>query len=156
MWEHRRITTLWTSTTCYRDTYLRSWALLEELSIVQPLKNSPAFYGTRRFNTCSQEPSTGPYLERYQSYLRSILILSTNLRLGLPSGLFPSGFPTNILYAFLFSPFVLHALPISSWLDYSNYSTWRRVQVNFTLFLPCPLSFTTISNSGPLLFGPCK
>jgi hypothetical protein len=30
--------------------------------------------------------------------------LSTHLRLGLPSGLFPSGFPTNNLYAFLFSP----------------------------------------------------
>jgi hypothetical protein len=36
--------------------------------------------------------------------LRSILILPTYLRLGLPSGLIPSGFPTNILYAFLFSP----------------------------------------------------
>ncbi|PNF42404.1 hypothetical protein B7P43_G01953, partial [Cryptotermes secundus] len=35
--------------------------------------------------------------------LRSIL-MSTRLRLGLHSGLFPSGFPTNILYAFLFSP----------------------------------------------------
>jgi hypothetical protein len=30
--------------------------------------------------------------------------LSTNLRLGLYSGLFPSGFPNNILIAFLFSP----------------------------------------------------
>jgi hypothetical protein len=30
--------------------------------------------------------------------------LSTHLRLGLPSGLFPSGFPTNILYALRFSP----------------------------------------------------
>jgi hypothetical protein len=40
--------------------------------------------------------------------------LSTNLCLGLPSGLFPSGFPTNILYAFLFSTFVLNALTISS------------------------------------------
>jgi hypothetical protein len=29
--------------------------------------------------------------------------LSTHLRLGLPSGLFPSGFPTNILHAFLLS-----------------------------------------------------
>jgi hypothetical protein len=41
------------------------------------------------------------------SYLRSILILSTHLCLGLPSGLLPYGFPTNILYAFLFSP--IHA-----------------------------------------------
>jgi hypothetical protein len=29
---------------------------------------------------------------------RSILILSSHLRLGLPNGLFPSGFPTNTLY----------------------------------------------------------
>jgi hypothetical protein len=36
-------------------------------------------------------------------YLRSILMLFTHLRLGLYSGLFPSGFPTNLLYVF-FSP----------------------------------------------------
>ena len=35
---------------------------------------------------------------------RSILILSTHLRLGLPNGLFPSGFPTKTLYAPLSSP----------------------------------------------------
>ena len=35
---------------------------------------------------------------------RSILILSTHLRLGLPSGLFPSGFPTRTLYVPLSSP----------------------------------------------------
>jgi hypothetical protein len=28
-----------------------SWALLDKLPIVQLLKNFPAFYGTRRFNT---------------------------------------------------------------------------------------------------------
>jgi hypothetical protein len=35
---------------------------------------------------------------------RSILIPSSYLRLGLPSGLFPSGFPTKTLYTFLPSP----------------------------------------------------
>jgi hypothetical protein len=32
-------------------THSRSWALLEKPPIVQPLKNFPAFYGTRRFIT---------------------------------------------------------------------------------------------------------
>jgi hypothetical protein len=36
--------------------------------------------------------------------LRSILILSTHLHLGHPSCLFPSSFPTNILYSFIFAP----------------------------------------------------
>jgi hypothetical protein len=36
-----------------------------------------------------------------------ILILSTHLRLGRPSDLFLSGFPTNILYGFLFSPILV-------------------------------------------------
>jgi len=36
--------------------------------------------------------------------LRSILILSSHLRLGLPSGIFTSGIPFKILYKFLISP----------------------------------------------------
>jgi hypothetical protein len=39
------------SNVIYIITYLRSWALLEKLPIAQPLKNFPAFYGTRRFIT---------------------------------------------------------------------------------------------------------
>jgi hypothetical protein len=53
------------------------------------------------------------------SYPRSVLILSTHLHLGLRSGLFPSGFPVNILHALIFSPFALHALPILSSLTWS-------------------------------------
>jgi hypothetical protein len=94
-------------------TYLRSWALLEEPLIVHPLKNFPAFHGTRGFNTVytralhwslSWALSIQSTPSHPISLVRYILILSTYLRLSLPSGLFPSGFPTNILWAFLFSP----------------------------------------------------
>jgi len=44
---------------------------------------------------------------------RSILILSSYLRLGLPNGLFPSGFPTRTLCTPLPSPYAPHAPPIS-------------------------------------------
>jgi hypothetical protein len=49
---------------------------------------------------------------------RSILIhvLSSHLRLGLPSGLFPSGFHTKTIYTSLSSPSALHAPPISFFL----------------------------------------
>jgi hypothetical protein len=60
-----------------------------------------------------------PIISFHPISLRSILILSAHLRFGLPTGLYPSGFPTNNLYEFLFSPFVLHALPISSSLTWS-------------------------------------
>jgi hypothetical protein len=71
---------------------------------------------------CLQEPPTGPCSvpdesSPYHPHLisqRSILISSSHLRLGLPSGLFPSGFLTKLLYAALFSPHVLHSLAISS------------------------------------------
>jgi hypothetical protein len=59
---------------------------------------------------CSQDPTTGPYHEPDESSphpptvsVRTIL-MSSHLRLGLPSRLFPSGFPTKVLYALPISP----------------------------------------------------
>jgi hypothetical protein len=54
----------------------------------------------------SQEPTTGPYPEPDSSslLLRSIPILFSHLCLGVPSGLFPAGYPTKILFTILISP----------------------------------------------------
>jgi hypothetical protein len=101
---------------------------------------------------CSQKPSTGPYPEPDQSNpyhpILSILILSTHLRLTLPSGLLPSAFPTNILYAFFFYPIRATCPGILTLLDHSNY-TWRRVQV-----LSLRLSSVKISSSAPCSQAP--
>jgi hypothetical protein len=85
--------------------------LLRSCQLCSHSGTSQHFKEPKGSSPCSQEPSTGPCPEpdRSSPYhpilsLRSILILSTHLRLGLPNGLFPSGFPTNILYAFLVSP----------------------------------------------------
>ena len=51
-------------------------------------------------------------LQPHFIFWRSILILFSNLHLGLPNGLLPSGFPTKILYALLFSP-MLATCPVS-------------------------------------------
>ena len=85
---------------------------LEKLTGLQLVKKFPAFYGIRKFITALtsvRHPSlswVSPTQSIYQhpTSWRSVLILSTLLRLGLPSGLFPSGFPTKNLYAPLSSP----------------------------------------------------
>ena len=100
-------------------TYLLTpWCrvLLEKLTGLQLVKKFPAFHGTRRFITALTSLRhlsvswTIPIQSIYPhpTSWRSIPILSTHLRLGLPSGLFPSGFPTKTLYTPFYSP--IHAI----------------------------------------------
>ena len=76
------------------------------------VKKFPAFHGIRRFITAltSVRHLSLSWANPIQSIYphptsrRSIVLLSTHLRLGHPSGLFPSEFPTKTLYTTLSSP----------------------------------------------------
>ena len=105
--------------TYYSLTHLLTYLLtpwcrvhLDKLTGLQLVKKFPAFYGTRRFITALTSvrhlslswASPIQSIHPHPTSWRSILILSTHLSLGLPSGLFPSGFPTKTLYTPLSSP----------------------------------------------------
>ena len=79
----------------------------------------------------SQASATCPYPGPTQSSphptsWRSILILSTHLRLGLPSDRFPSGFPTKTLYTPSPHPYAPHAQLISFFSILSPAQYWVR------------------------------
>jgi len=96
-------------------TYLltpRCRVLLEKLTGLQLVKKFPTFHGIWRFITALTSvrhlslswASPIQSIHPHPTSWRSILILSTHICLGLPSGLFPSGFPTKTLYTPLSSP----------------------------------------------------
>ena len=121
---------------CLLIYLLTPWSrvLLEKLTGFQLVKKFPIFYWTRRFiiaftsarhlslSWASSIQSIPPHLASW----RSILILSSHLRLGLPSGLFPSGFHTKTLYSPLLSPIGLHAPPNSLFSILSAEQYWVR------------------------------
>jgi len=86
---------------------LTPWSrvILEKLTCCQLVKKFPAFYGTGRFITAftSTRHLSLSWASSIQSMLlhptswRSVLILSSLLRLGLPSGLSPSRFFSKTL-----------------------------------------------------------
>ena len=96
-------------------TYLLTpWCtvVLEKLTGLQLVKKFPAFHGTRKFITAHKNirhlslswASPIQSIYPHPTSWRSILVLSTHLRLCLPSGLLPSGFPIKTLYTTLSSP----------------------------------------------------
>jgi len=107
-------TSPWKPQTSHGDMTLTDWLINylhgardvpEKLTVTQLLKKFHDFSGTRRFITvftgvchrslpwvrCIQSTPSHPVSLRY------ILILPSCLHLGLPSGLFPSGFSTKML-----------------------------------------------------------
>ena len=100
------------SSLCFYLLRREERVLLEKLTGFQLVKKFQAFYGTRKFITAFTNALhlflswaiSIQSIPPHSTSWRSILILYSHLLLGLPSGLFPSGFPTKILYTPLFSP----------------------------------------------------
>jgi len=101
---------------------LTPWCrVLEKLTRLQLVKKFPAFHGTRRFITAltSVRHLSLSWARPIQSIYphptswSSILILSTQLHLGLPTSLFPCGFPTKTLYTPSPYRYAPHVQPIS-------------------------------------------
>ena len=136
------ITLFFSTVTAYLLTYLLTpWCrvLLEKLTGLQLVKKFPAFHGTWRFITAltSIHHLSLSWANPIQSIYphptpwRSILILSTHLRLGLSSGRLPSGFPTKTLYTPSPHPYAPHAQPIPFFSILSPAQYW----VSSTFFL---------------------
>ena len=93
---------------------LTPWSrvLLEKLTVSAASQEIPRIFGTRKFITVltSARHLSLSWANSIQSpqptpnSWRSILILSSHLRLGLPNGFLPSGFPTKTLCTTLPSP----------------------------------------------------
>ena len=118
-------------------TYLfTSWcrAFLEKPTGLQLVKKFPVFHGTRKFITALTSVRhlylswASPIQSIYPqpTFWRSVLIFSTHLRLGLPSGLLPSSFPTKTLYTPSPHPYAPHAQPISFFSILSPAQYWVR------------------------------
>ena len=127
----------WQQILTYLLTYLLTpWCrvLLEKPTGLQLVKKFPAFYGTWRFITALTSVRhlslswASPIQSIYPHPIswRCILILSTHLSLGLPSGLFLSGFPTKTLFTPFSHPYAPRAQPIPFFSILSPAQYWVR------------------------------
>jgi hypothetical protein len=137
--------------------------LLKRLTVTQLVKRVSTFYQTYRFITMFTTASQWTlswarwiqYTSSYTVSLRSTLILSYHLCLGLPSGLFPpSEFPTKILSSHLSHvcymnhpshPPGITALIISC----KEYKLWSSLLLSFLHSLVISLSLVQIFSLAP-------
>jgi hypothetical protein len=111
--------------------------------ISQLLKNFETFYGTRRFMTVFTRARDWSLswaklmksIPPHSISLKFILLLHSQLRLALLSGIFPSTFSNKILYVFrlCFHACYLSCPSYPPWLYYSN-CVWRSVKCIKLLF----------------------
>ena len=143
-------------------TYLLTYSMVEspwKLTGLQLVKKFPAFHGTRRFITAltSVRHLSLSWASPIQSIYphptswRSILLLSTHLRLGLPSGLFPSGFPTRPYTLPSPHPYAPHAQPISFFSILSPAQYWARsanhLAPRYAISSKLPIKFVIVASS---------
>ena len=108
-------------------TYSMEHSPSSEANRFQLVNKFPTFYGTQFITAFTRARHLSLFgasciqsTPSYPTSCRSILILSSHLRLGLPSGLFLSDFTTKPLYAPLLCPIhaTCSARLISSWSDH--------------------------------------
>ena len=122
---------------------LAAWSrvLLEKLTGLQLVKKFPSLYGTRMFITTFKSArhlslswaSSIHSIPPHPTSWRSILILSSHLRLGLPSGLFPSGFPPKACTHISPPPYALDVPPFTA--KNIRLTGKRKLDTNFAAFL---------------------
>ena len=132
--------------------------LLEKITGFQLVKKLHVFYATRRFITAFTRArhlslswaNSIQSIPPHPTSWRSISTLSSHLRLGLPSGLFPAGFPTRTLHTPLFSPIRATCSAHLILLDFITQTImgeeYRSFSSSLCRFLHCPV---TSSLSGP-------
>ena len=121
-------------------------------------------YGTRSFITAFtsdrhlflSRASSIQSIPPHPTYWISILIFSSNLRLALPSGLFPSGFPIKTLYTPFISPIRATCLARLILLDLINRTVlgeqYKSLNSSLCSFLHSPVTSSLLGTNTLLRF----